>query len=85
MNAFWYSQITEITIPESVTGMGPQIFSRCSQLKKVTCLIKEPFVIDASMFDGIPDDATLYVPAGTKARYEATEGWKNFKNIVEME
>ena len=28
--------------------------------------------------------ATLYVPAGTKALYEATDGWKNFKNIVEM-
>ncbi|MCR5643253.1 MAG: leucine-rich repeat domain-containing protein [Prevotella sp.] len=86
MNAFWYSQITEITIPESVTGMGPQIFSSCSQLKKVICLIKEPIVLNQRpLFDGIPADATLYVPAGTKAKYEATEEWNIFKNIVEME
>ena len=29
------------------------------------------------------DNATLYVPSGTKAKYEATKGWWAFKNIVE--
>ena len=29
-------------------------------------------------------NATLYVPAGSKAAYEAAEGWKNFKEIVEF-
>lgn len=29
------------------------------------------------------DNATLYVPSGTKAKYEATDGWRDFKNIVE--
>ena len=28
--------------------------------------------------------ATLYVPAGTKAKYEATYAWNLFENIVEM-
>ena len=27
----------------------------------------------------------LYVPSGTKELYEATEGWQQFNNIVEME
>jgi hypothetical protein len=30
-------------------------------------------------------NATLYVPAGTKTLYASTDGWKNFKNIVQME
>ena len=27
----------------------------------------------------------LYVPRGTKAKYEATDGWKNFTNIIETD
>ena len=30
------------------------------------------------------DNVELYVPFGTKTIYENTNGWKNFKNIVEM-
>ncbi len=36
-------------------------------------------------FDDAPyEQATLYVPAGTKEIYQNTGGWKKFKNIVEM-
>ena len=30
------------------------------------------------------NDCVLYVPAGTSALYQKAEGWKDFKNIVEM-
>ena len=46
--------------------------------------ITEPFKLDEA-FRYISEEATLYVPVGTKAKYEATEGWKEFKNIVEMD
>ena len=38
------------------------------------------------MDDGVEEfiDATLYVPYGTKSIYETTDGWKEFKNIIEM-
>ena len=29
------------------------------------------------------NNATLYVPVGTKEKYMATDGWKDFANIVE--
>ena len=58
----------------------------CSGLTSVTSLIEEPFDIDTETFgDDTYKNATLYVPAGTKEKYEATEGWKNFANIVEMD
>ena len=51
--------------------------------------IGEPFVINRNVFakitNGAFTSATLYVPKGTKEKYEATEGWNEFKNIVELD
>lgn len=46
-------------------------------------MIIEPFEVMA--FDHISQDAILYVPEGTKEKYQQTEGWDEFKEIVEME
>ena len=46
--------------------------------------IENPFSI-YNAFQYIADDATLYVPQGTKKAYETTGGWpNNFKEIVEL-
>ena len=60
-------------------------------LQTVISKIEEPFVIDDGAFGGEKSDfnsfetATLYVPYGTKAKYEATRYWNKFVNIVEMD
>ena len=41
-----------------------------------------PQSISSYMFSNA-ENATLYVPIGTKAIYEAEKAWKNFKYIVE--
>ena len=41
-------------------------------------MIEKPFTIDYDVFDvwkGFTS-ATLYVPLGTKSKYQATDGWK---------
>jgi len=82
--------ITSVTIPNSVKSIGCEAFESCIEMTEVHSLIEEPFPIVESTFQNADEDynysftdATLYVPAGTKAKYEATEGWKQFKNIVE--
>ena len=59
-------------------------FGGCYELEEIRSLIDEPFTIEF-VFPGIKVNVTLYVPIGTKSKYEVTEGWKEFKNIVEMD
>ena len=92
------SGLTSVEIPNSVTSIGTETFCGCSSLISVTSLIEEPFdiriivpQINLSFRLAYPfsndtyKKATLYVPAGTKEKYEAIGGWENFANIVEMD
>ena len=77
--------LSAVTIGQSVKAIGARAFYDIKSSGKLISLIPEPFIIDNSVFtDLFKGIAQLYVPAGTKALYEATEGWKDFKNIVEM-
>ena len=76
--------LTSVTIPNSVTSIEKSAFENCKNLKKVNSKIAKPFAISDETFDSDTySNATLYVPKGTVAQYKATDGWKNFKNIIE--
>ena len=77
------SGLTSVTIPNSVTNIGIRSFSGCTGVKNVYSKIIIPFAIPDNVFEGIPSDAVLTVPAGTKSAYQSTEGWNKFTNIVE--
>jgi len=79
-------ELTSITIPASVTTFGDYAFFGCYNLEEIHSEIVQPSAINATVFGNtdIFTTATLYVPAGTKAQYQATNGWKDFRNIVEQ-
>ena len=80
------SSLASITIPNSVTSIGEWAFKNCSSLTSVYSLIENPFSISSDVFEEIAKDATLYVPKGTKNKYESTEGWADyFSRIVEFD
>lgn len=76
--------LKSVTIPFSVTSIGSRAFWNCKGLASVITEIENPFTINDNVFDYIPADAQLIVPKGTKTKYQATEGWKKFANIVEI-
>ena len=71
------SGLTSVEIPSSVTSIGKSAFSGCRGLESITSLIEEPSecVLGVS---GI----TIYVPQGTKEKYE--EKWGNNNIYVEI-
>ena len=84
--------LTSVTIGNSVSSIGNDAFAYCTGLTSVISLIEEPFELNENTFyddwDWVEDHyefttATLYVPAGTKSKYESTPAWNMFKNIVE--
>ena len=77
------SGLISVTIPSSVTSIGDRAFDGCSGLTSVTVGMETPLSIDSYTFSN-RQNATLYVPLGSKTAYEAADYWKEFKNIIEM-
>lgn len=75
--------ITQLTITSTVERIEINAFKNCSNLTNIVSEIKDPFVINDNVFEGLPSSAVLTVPVGTKSVYQSTPGWSRFKNIVE--
>ena len=80
------SELTSVELPSTLTRINWYSFSGDLKLKTVTCKAANPPAIKASdhVFEDTPiASATLRVPAGSKALYQAAEGWKDFGTIEE--
>lgn len=84
------SSLTSINIPYSVSSIDEKAFAM-TELKEIYSYIENPFSINENVFtysyansSFIYDNATLYVPFGTKDKYKAATGWNIFKNIEEI-
>ena len=76
-------ELTSVELPSTLTEIWYS-FLNDPKLKTVTCKAATPPVITAGdhVFENTPiGSATLRVPAGSKALYQAAEGWKDFGTI----
>ena len=82
------SGLTSVTIGNSVTSIGERAFAGVD-IPTVISLIENPFKIYGktsaylSFSQNTFNNATLYVPKGTRDKYKATDGWKDFLFIEE--
>ncbi len=81
------TSLTCIEIPEGVTSIEYRAFYGCSGLTSIISEIPADklFVPGSDAFYNVDKtNCTLYVPAGAVATYASTNGWKDFKKIVEI-
>ena len=76
--------LQKITIPANVTAIDRYAFEYCDNLKEVTVQWNNPLSVNPDIFSGVSlSAATLKVPAGKKALYQAAPVWKDFGTITE--
>ena len=79
------SSLETVVLGESVASIGIGAFQYQSNLTKVVSLATTPptLVTPGNYAFTNRADAILYVPAGSKETYQATDYWKEFKEIRE--
>ncbi len=92
------TEMTQLTIPESISEIGQGAFAGCSALEVIYNYRKEPIPLGnvvaaartrsadgSDVFAGVnKETCVLYVPAGSKSKYAAADGWKEFQTIKEF-
>ncbi len=84
--AFQSAKISSIRFPASVNSIGSIAFNLCENLTSVYCESVTPPDSEESTFDSETyQNASLYVPYGSKNIYSRTGAWKYFKTIQEVD
>lgn len=79
------SRLESISLPESINFIDFFAFGSLSNLKKVYCQAKIVPNTSQNVFGNVNlSKVTLHVPAASINAYQATEPWKNFKEIVAL-
>ena len=80
--------LTSITISKNLTIVEPGTFYGCTALKEIYSANPVPPICNKPdyTFDKVnKENCTIYVHVGSVEAYKAADGWKDFKNIVEMD
>ena len=79
------TRLESISLPESINFIDFFAFGSLSNLKNVYCQAKTVPNTNQNVFGNVNlSKVTLHVPAASISAYQATEPWKNFKEIVAL-
>ena len=80
------SALTSVTIGSNVTSIGESAFAYCYNIIDIKLMAEKPIRSNANIFsNAVYDNATLYIPNGTKSLYDKREPWNLFFDIAETD
>ena len=78
------SNLTSVTIPNSVTRIGSYAFYGCSNLTSIDSKVANVFnIADNTFEDETYNKAELHILGGLISKYQQATGWQRFKTIAE--
>ncbi|MBR1463659.1 MAG: BspA family leucine-rich repeat surface protein [Prevotella sp.] len=78
-------KLTTVTIGKYFSLFSDYTFYGCQNIRNINSHVENPFPFSTNIFgETVYKYATLNVPTNTKALYASTEGWKEFKTIIEV-
>jgi hypothetical protein len=72
-----------LSLGSGLEEISYEAFSNCYSLDSITIHCPTPPICQYSSFRVVPKDIPVFVPFGTKERYEQAEFWNEFTNFVE--
>ena len=75
------SLLDDVVIPASVTVIHKNAFGNCASLRSLTFLSEQPATLGEEVFDGMPDDYVLYVPAKSVETYKSA--WSQYAEHIQ--
>ena len=78
------TSLSVVKLGASVTKIGDSAFAGCTALTEITSENPIPPSVDANAFDYVDKQkCVLYIPKGSKSKYNVDDGWKEFLKVVE--
>jgi hypothetical protein len=84
--AFGNCTLNSVTIPSSVTSIANYAFYYSMELRSISAKSATPINLissDEVFFGADYANCTLYVPEGSKSKYDTANQWKDFNHIIE--
>ncbi len=91
-NAFYQSDVEELTLPSTLKVMGRNAINYCKQLRVIRCKATVPpevtvsednIRLDMELWGINRDSLTVYIPKGSLGQYREALWWRKVTNYVE--
>lgn len=76
------ASLESIEIPKDVVKIAESAFEGCTRLSSITMKPMTPPDIDEYIFENLPENYKIFVPAGTVEIYKTSQGWSEYKDHI---